>query len=154
MAAELGISRANAYARVESLTAAGVITGYSAQVNPAALGLGVTALVFCSVQPQAWSDFLAAVSELPNVESAMVTTGEHDVMLLVRSQDVEGVHSLVVGEIAALPSVSRLETVLVLSEFLRTPYVLPDELPQRDPITMENGLMRFTATDPQRHEHL
>ncbi|WP_341857035.1 hypothetical protein [Brachybacterium sp. GPGPB12] len=46
------MSRSNAYARVEALTDSGVITGYSAQIDPVKAGLGVCTLVFVTVHPQ------------------------------------------------------------------------------------------------------
>jgi len=42
---QVGLSSSAAHERVGKLEAAGVITGYHAMVDPAAIGLGVTALV-------------------------------------------------------------------------------------------------------------
>ncbi|WP_341854552.1 hypothetical protein [Brachybacterium sp. GPGPB12] len=50
------------------------------------------------------------------MESAKITTGEHDVMPLTRGVGVDDVHSFVVGVVAALPQVKSVETVLVLDE--------------------------------------
>lgn len=150
LAQEVGISRASAYSRVESLTRAGIITGYTTQVDTARLGLGVSALVFCTVQPQSWTTFLHAIGEMPDVESAMVMTGEHDMMLIVRSVDMESMQSLVIGSIANLPEVTKVETAIVMGEVFRRPFVLPDEIPSRDPIGVDSGLMRFTRTDGTR----
>lgn len=150
LAQEVGISRASAYSRVEALTKAGVITGYAAQVDVSKMGLGVSALVFCTIQPQSWQGFLDAVALLPDIESARITTGEHDVMLVVRSVDVETMQSLVIGTIAALAQVTRLETVMVLGEVFRRPYVLPADIPEREAIAANAGLMRYTRTDPHR----
>ncbi|MFT3797732.1 Lrp/AsnC family transcriptional regulator [Microbacterium sp.] len=154
LAQEVGISRASAYSRVEALTRAGIITGFTADVNPERLGLGVSALVFCSVRPQSWASFLQAIGELPDIESARVLTGEHDVMLAVHSVDMEAMQSLVIGTIAALPEVTKLETVIVLSEVFRRRYVLPDDIPTRAPISLESGLMRFTRADSTRQSRV
>ncbi|MFT4136648.1 Lrp/AsnC family transcriptional regulator [Microbacterium sp.] len=154
LAQEVGISRASAYSRVEALTRAGIITGFTAEVDTARLGLGVSALVFCTVQPQQWMSFLRAIDELPDIESARVTTGEHDVMLIVRSVDMESIQSLVIGTIAALPEVTKLETVIVLGEVFRRSYVLPGDIPRREPISVESGLMRFTRTDQSRQSRV
>jgi DNA-binding Lrp family transcriptional regulator len=150
LAQEVGISRASAYSRVESLTRAGIITGYTAEVDTTRLGLGVSALVFCTIQPQSWTTFLQAIGEMPDVESAMVMTGEHDVMLLVRSVDMERMQSLVIGTIADRPEVTKVETAIVMGEVFRRPFVLPDEIPERAAIGVDSGLMRFTRTDGSR----
>lgn len=150
LAAEVGISRANAYSRIDAMTRAGIITGYSAQIDHSKVGLGITALVFCTIQPQSWREFLATVGDIPDVESAKITTGEHDVMLTVRSADVVSMQSLVIGTIAELPVVTRLETVMVLGELFQRPYVLPTDIPERPSMSVESGLMRYTRTDPGR----
>ncbi|KEP72667.1 Fis family transcriptional regulator, partial [Microbacterium sp. SUBG005] len=53
LAEKVGISRANAYTRVEALVQDGVITGFSAQVDHAGRGVSIGALVFVTVMPQA-----------------------------------------------------------------------------------------------------
>lgn len=146
----VGISRSNAYARVEAMRQAGVITGYSAQVDPVRVGLGISALVFVTVHPQTWPDFLGEISQMPDIESAKITTGEHDAMLLTRGADVESVHSFVIGVIAALPQVKSVETVLVLDEVLDRGCLLPTDLPDRTEVAAERGLLRYTRTNPDR----
>jgi Lrp/AsnC family transcriptional regulator, leucine-responsive regulatory protein len=154
LAQEVGISRASAYSRVDALTRAGVIQGFSAQVDTPKLGMGVSALVFCTIQPQHWGSFLHAIRDLPDIESARVTTGEHDVMLVVRAVDMEAMQSLAIGTLAALPEVTKLETVIVLGELFTRPYVLPTDIPERTSVSVESGLMRFTRTDPDRQTRM
>lgn len=150
LAQEVGVSRSNAYARVEALTDAGVITGYSAQIDPVQAGLGICTLVFVTVHPQRLPEFLEAIAEIPDVESAKITTGEHDVMLLTRGAGVEDVHSFVVGVIAALPQVKSVETVLVLDEVFDRGRLLPSDLVDRQQVAAERGLLRYTRTNPDR----
>ncbi|SEF00745.1 Lrp/AsnC family transcriptional regulator [Ruania alba] len=150
LAQQVGISRASAYARVEALTQAGVIMGYTARVDPARAGLGICALVFVTVHPQTWPDFLDAIREMPDIESAKITTGEHDVMLLIRGADVDVIHGFVVGVIAALPQVKSVETVLVLDEVFDRGYLLPTDVSGRGQAVAERGLMRYTRTNPDR----
>lgn len=132
LAEKVGISRANAYARVEALVADGVITGFSARVDPARSGLSIGAMIFVTVYPQAWASFRAQIADLPDIEYCAVTTGEHDAMLLVRATDVSGVHEFSTGVIAQLPEVRTVVSVVVLDEVIRRPYVLPSDLPERD----------------------
>ncbi|MDN5599811.1 MULTISPECIES: Lrp/AsnC family transcriptional regulator [Brachybacterium] len=150
LAQEVGVSRSNAYARVEALTDAGVITGYAAQIDPVRAGLGVCTLVFVTVHPQRLPEFLEEISGIPDVESAKITTGEHDVMLLTRGADVEGVHSFVVGVVAALPQVKSVETVLVLDEVFDRGRLLPPDLGDHQQVAAERGLLRYTRTNPDR----
>lgn len=150
LAQEVGVSRSNAYARVEALTEAGVITGYSARIDPVRAGLGICTLVFVTTHPQRLREFLEEIAHIPEVESAKITTGEHDVMLLTRGAGVEHVHSFVVGVLAALPQVKSVETVLVLDEVFDRGQLLPSDLGDRQELAAERGLLRYTRTNPDR----
>ncbi|HEY2043786.1 MAG TPA: AsnC family transcriptional regulator, partial [Jatrophihabitans sp.] len=46
LAEKLHISRASAYNRVERLQAAGVVTGYTAAIDPERYGFGISAYVY------------------------------------------------------------------------------------------------------------
>ncbi|GAA1956887.1 Lrp/AsnC family transcriptional regulator [Catenulispora subtropica] len=130
---QVGISRASAYTRFEALRADGVISGFAARVDAARVGLHVCALVFVTVRQDMWKQFRASLARMPEVEYCAVTTGQHDAMIQIRVPDVLAVHRLVADRLAALPAVRATETVIILDEVLRSPYVLPrgttDEFP-------------------------
>lgn len=149
LADKIGISRANAYARVESLVHDGVITGFSAKVDQAKAGLSIAALVFVTVMPQAWATFRERVLAMPDVEWCAITTGEHDAMLLIRAVDVSGVHEFSTGAIAQLPEVRTVVSVVVLDEVIRRPYLLPADLPERGS-EIPLGMTRWTPASPGR----
>ncbi len=149
LAETVGISRANAYTRVENLMQDGVITGFSAQVDQAKAGLSIAALVFVTVHPQAWASFRDRIVEMPDVEWCAITTGEHDAMLLIRAVDVGGVHDFSTGVIAQLPEVRTVVSVVVLDEVVRRSFLLPSDIPARDsepPL----GMTRWTPASPGR----
>ena len=149
LAEKVGISRANAYTRVESLVHDGVITGFSARIDPAKAGLSIGALVFVTVLPQAWASFRERVSEMPDVEWCAITTGEHDAMLLIRAVDVSGVHEFTTGVVAQLPEVRTVVSVVVLDEVIRRSFLLPSDLPERD-LATPLGMTRWTPATPGR----
>src|SRR5580658_6517125 len=95
LAAELHISRANAYARVDRLEKAGVITGYSATINPQKYGYGLSAYVFLNIAQQSWQRVGSQVLGIPGVQHATLVSGEHDIMLLVRVRDAASLRDLV-----------------------------------------------------------
>jgi Lrp/AsnC family transcriptional regulator, leucine-responsive regulatory protein len=150
LAERVNVSRANVYTRVEQLMADGVITGFSARIDPAKAGLGICALVFISVHPQTWASFRERISEMTAIESCRITTGEHDAMLLIRGDEVGAIHDFVIGVLAALPEVKSVETVLVLDEVFQRPYLLPNDLPAREPQSAQLGLTRFTRVSAGR----
>jgi len=150
LADRVGISRANAYARVEGMVGTGIITGFSARINERKAGLAVSALVFVTVHPQMWAPFRERIGQMPDIEYCCVTTGEHDAMLLIRTVDVGAMHDFVTGVISAQPEVKSVETVLVLDEVVDMPYLLPSDIPERDLAESPLGLTRFTRASPNR----
>jgi DNA-binding Lrp family transcriptional regulator len=127
LAERVGVSRANAYSRFEALRADGVLTGFSARIDPARVGLDICALVFVTVRQELWKPLRAALAQMPEVEYVAITTGQHDAMIQVRVPDVGAVHRLVTEQLASLPAVRATETVIILDEVLRRPYVIPAE---------------------------
>lgn len=145
LAERVNVSRASAYNRVEQMTNSGVITGFSARVDPKLAGLEICALVFVTVHPQSWDEFRDALTEMPDVEYCSITTGEHDAMLLIRAVDIDGVHEFVTGVIAIRPEVKAVVSVVVLAEIIRKPYVLPSDLPDRSSKSGRLGMTRWTS---------
>ncbi|KKI17138.1 hypothetical protein XM48_12260 [Leucobacter sp. Ag1] len=116
LAEQLGISRSNAYQRFERLIQAGIITGFRADIDPRAVGLGISALVFVTLEQARWTEFREALAEVEELEYFAVTTGQHDAMLLVRAADVAGIHGLVSLRLAQWPSIKSTETVFLMDE--------------------------------------
>jgi Lrp/AsnC family transcriptional regulator, leucine-responsive regulatory protein len=145
LAERVNVSRASVYNRVERMSAAGIITGYSAQIDPGLAGLTVCALVFVTVHPQSWHRFREGILQMPDVEYCAITTGEHDAMLLIRSLDIGGIHDFVTGVVAARPEVKSVVSVVVLDEVVRKPYVLPSDIPDRTGQSNRLGMTRFTT---------
>jgi len=152
LAERVGISRASAYNRVEQMTSAGVIVGFTARVDPTHVGLDVCALVFVTVHPQSWLPFREAVLQMPEVEYCSITTGEHDAMLIIRSVDIPGVHGFVTGVVAARPEVKSVVSVVVLDEVVRKPFLLPTDIPDRSSQSSRLGMTRFTSAADGRSE--
>ena len=152
LAGRVGISRASAYNRVEQMTSAGVIVGFTARVDPTLVGLDVCALVFVTVHPQRWLPFREAILQMPEVEYCSITTGEHDAMLIIRSVDIPGVHDFVTGVIAGRPEVKSLVSVVVLDEVVRKAFLLPTDLPDRSSQSHRLGMTRFTSAADGRSE--
>jgi Lrp/AsnC family leucine-responsive transcriptional regulator len=151
LADRVGVSRATVYTRVENLLATGVITGFSARVDPALVGFGICTLVFVTVRPQTWAAFRGRVAEMPQVEYCAVTTGEHDAMLLVRAVDVAEVHHFVTEVLSVLPEIRAVESVLVMDEVLRRPYLLPGDVPPVPPSGQQQlGMTRFIRAAGER----
>ncbi|MCA2228438.1 Lrp/AsnC family transcriptional regulator [Nonomuraea aurantiaca] len=154
LAERVGISRANAYTRFEALRADGAIKRFTAEIDHVRTGLGITALIFVTVRQQMWKQFRAELARMPEVEYCAITTGQHDAMIQVRMADVAEVHAMVTDRLANIPAVKATETVFILDEVLRRPYVLPSDrdkarparrAAQEAPGDVPLGKMRFVG---------
>jgi DNA-binding Lrp family transcriptional regulator len=116
LAQRVGISRANAYARFERLRDDGVITGFGAKVDARRLGLDIAALITVTAQQDAWRLLRDEVLAMPEVDYVALTTGEFDMVVLVRVPDVETLRDVVLVRLQNRPEVRATRTILVLDE--------------------------------------
>ncbi|WP_432826750.1 Lrp/AsnC family transcriptional regulator [Dactylosporangium sp. CA-092794] len=116
LAAALHISRANVYTRVARLEREGVITGYTAIIDPQRYGHALSAYVFLKVQQQSWKRLQERVLDIPEVDHAALVSGEHDIILLVRTRDAAALRDLVLTRLQDMPEVVSTQTVLIFDE--------------------------------------
>lgn len=111
----VGLSAPAVHERVGKLEAAGVITGYHAAVAPAALGLGVSALVGVLQGDRGDSDrIFTALSEMPEIEDCWFVAGEETFVVKVRVPDMPSLEQLI-GALNRIRGVARTRTTVVLS---------------------------------------
>ncbi|OLT03401.1 transcriptional regulator [Pseudonocardia sp. CNS-004] len=116
LAEEVRISRANAYTRLERLTSSGAITGFTATVDPAAIGLGTSAYVMLTVRQNSWRELRTRLQAIPEVRHMALLGGEFDVILLVRAADNTALREVVLNELQAIPEVIATRTSLVFED--------------------------------------
>lgn len=116
LAEQLHISRASAYARVERLENSRVITGYTATIDPRRCGYGLSAYVFLKITQQSWQEVGREVLSIPEVDHAALVSGEHDIMLLVRTRDAASLRDVVLTRLQGMPEVASTHTVLIFDE--------------------------------------
>jgi DNA-binding Lrp family transcriptional regulator len=121
LAARLHISRAGAYMRVQRLEEAGVITGYTATVDPQRYGYGLSAYVYLKIAQPAWKPLRARLMTIPEVEHAALVSGDTDIVLLVRTRDIAALRELVLNSFQGMPEVLSTQTVLIFDELGRLP---------------------------------
>lgn len=115
LGADLGMAGPSAHERVKKLEARGVIRGYSADVSPAALGLGVLAFTWVTQAPGSVAvDLTPAFAAIPEVEECHHITGEADYILKTRATDMEHL-GRVVRRIQTTENVFATETDVVFS---------------------------------------
>ena len=121
--AQVGLSASAVKRRVDRLRASGAITGFSARVDPSALGWTTEAYVelFCRGRTSP-ADIAAAVSRFPEITAACTITGDADALLHIRAADVRHFEQ-VVERVSAQPFVVRTRSVIVLSRLVSRPDV-------------------------------
>jgi DNA-binding Lrp family transcriptional regulator len=115
---EVGLSAPAVKRRVDRLRVAGAIRGFTARVDPEALGWTTEAYVelFCSGRTSP-ADIAAAVRRYPEVADACTVTGEADALIHIRAGSVNHFEQ-VMERIGAEPFVVRTRSVIVLSRLV------------------------------------
>jgi Lrp/AsnC family leucine-responsive transcriptional regulator len=110
-----GLSAPAVHERVHKLEHTGVIAGYHAAVQPAAVGLGVSALVSLHQADGIEQDAVAAsLQEIDEIEDCWVVAGDESFVVKVRVPDVDSLeHTL--ARLRRTPGVARTRTTVVLS---------------------------------------
>lgn len=115
----VGLSAPAVKRRVDRLRAAGVITGFTAVVEPSALGWSTEGYVELYCQGKtAPATIAAAVARHPEVVDACTVSGEADALIHVMAADMRHFEE-VLERIGAEKFVVRTKSVLVLSRLLR-----------------------------------
>lgn len=118
LAARVSLSVSPCLRRLRRLERDGVITGYRALVDAAAVGLGFEALVFVSLRQEdrdTVAAFERAVAAVPHVVSAQRLFGEPDYLLRVLTADLAAYQQLYDERLATLPGVAQLNSTLVMT---------------------------------------
>jgi Lrp/AsnC family transcriptional regulator, leucine-responsive regulatory protein len=115
LARQVGLSAPSVHERVGKLEAAGVIVGYRAVIDPAAVGLGVTALVGVIESDQVDDTGLVeALAALPSVEDCWRVAGSEGYVLKVRVPDIQALEEIITA-LNRIRGVARTRTTVVLS---------------------------------------
>jgi DNA-binding Lrp family transcriptional regulator len=119
---QLSISRCQR--RLRELERDGVIRGYRAVVDAAAVGFGFEALVFAKLRLDTMADFDRALAGVPNVVEAQRLFGSPDYLLRVVTEDLGSYQRLYEETLAKLPGVRGLTSTIVMKQVIE-PRPLP-----------------------------
>lgn len=116
----MGVAPSTCLERVKALTRRGVIRGYHADIDPAALNRTVQALVAVQVRPLSHAvitAFMDTVSELPEVTAVFVLAGGDDVQLHVAVQDLDHLHTFLLERLSKRKEVVGFRTSVIFKHF-------------------------------------
>ncbi len=117
LASRVNLSPSPCLARVKTLEKLGVIDRRIAILDPAVLGISVTAFIQVKLERQAQMSletFTRAIDRLESVMECYLMTGDSDYLLRVMVSDIDDLEDLIVNKISRIPGVSSIRSNLAL----------------------------------------
>ncbi|HEY4610319.1 MAG TPA: Lrp/AsnC family transcriptional regulator [Ilumatobacteraceae bacterium] len=131
LADRINVSRSTAYTRLQRLRDEHVITGFTASIDPQALGLGVAALVFIDIEQHDWRSLRTELAAIPGVEYLAMCAGRFDLMLIARAESIPALRDVLLEKIQRIPGVRSTESVFILDEVGSPKRVSPGVVPSQ-----------------------
>jgi DNA-binding Lrp family transcriptional regulator len=117
LADRIGLSPAPCLRRVKRLEEQGVILGYAARINPAAIGRGFEVLVNIDLTRKdraTFETFETAVNSFTEVVEVRRMFGLPDYVIRVRTADLESYENFVSTRLGDVPGVDKLDSHLTM----------------------------------------
>jgi DNA-binding Lrp family transcriptional regulator len=121
LADAVGIAPSTCHGRVRRLQEIGVIRGFYTDIDPAAVGLSLQAMISVSLQSNARGkirSFIAQIRKRPQVMDVYFLAGGDDFILHVAARDTDDLRAFVVENLNADADVAGTQTSLIF-EHLR-----------------------------------
>ena len=129
LADRVRLTPAPCHRRLRELERTGVITGYRAVLDPAAVGLGFEAIVSVTLDrgdPGTVAAFEAALAAVPQIRHAERLFGDPDYLLRVVATDLNDYATLRDQKLATLPGVQGITSTIVMKRIVdNRPLPLP-----------------------------
>jgi DNA-binding Lrp family transcriptional regulator len=119
LAARVDLAPSSCLERVRRLRSEGILRGFHAEVDPAALGVGLQAMISVRLARHSQrlsEEFRDRIAELPETVSVYHIAGMNDFLVQVAVHDVEHLRTFTLREISACEEVAHLETALIFEE--------------------------------------
>lgn len=121
LAEAVGIAPSTCHGRVKRLQDVGVIRGFYTDIDPAAIGLSLQAMISVSLQATARGkirNFIQQIRRKPQVMDVYFLAGADDFIIHVAARDIDDLRSFVVENLNADVNVAGTQTSLIF-EHLR-----------------------------------
>ena len=119
LAAAVHLSAPQCFRRVRALEERGVIRGYAAQLDPAALGLGVTAYVSVSIAGDQFGrvrDIEAQMRAYPQILECQAVSGDYDYLLKVVARDLKSLSTFLTDRLMQVAGIDDVRSMICLEE--------------------------------------
>ncbi|HWF98831.1 MAG TPA: Lrp/AsnC family transcriptional regulator [Steroidobacteraceae bacterium] len=124
LAHRIGLSPSACWTRVRALESSGVIKGYAAIIDRAAIGLPETVVVEVTVDKQKHTGdvlegFEAAILQMPQVIEASLVAGDFDYYLRVAASSTADYEHFLREKLYRIPGVRQARSIFILREIAR-----------------------------------
>ena len=119
LAAAIHLSAPQCFRRVRALEERGVIRGYHASVEAAAVGLDVTAYVSLNIVGNAFGqvrEIEAQLRDFPQVLECHIVSGDCDYLLKVVARDLKSLSHFLTDRLMQVPGVANVRSMICLEE--------------------------------------
>ncbi len=117
LASRVNLTKTPCSQRVRRLESGGVISGYSAQIDPVVVDMNHVMIVHVNLVQTAngsLEDFNDAVKQIPEIQTCMMIAGPFDYMLQVRTRGIAHFRELLGEKISKLPNVMQTHSFAVM----------------------------------------
>lgn len=121
LAQRVALTAAPCHRRLRELERSGVIRGYRAVIDPAAVGLGFEVLVQVTMDREDAStiiEFERGLAALPEIRHAERLFGDPDYLIRVATADLGSYQTLRDDKLATLPGVQKLTSTIVMKRIV------------------------------------
>ena len=121
LAQRVALTVAPCHRRLRDLERTGVIRGYRAVIDPAAVGLGFEVLVQVTMDREDAStitEFERGLAAIPEIRHAERLFGDPDYLVRVATADLASYQTLRDEKLATLPGVQRLTSTIVMKRIV------------------------------------
>lgn len=123
---QIGLSAPAVKRRMDRMVADGVISGFTAMLDPDAMGWTTEAYVEVHCQgPVSPAELKAAFSRVPEVHSAATVSGSADAMVRIVARDVRDLEQALERVRVEVANVGHTNTAIVLSRLIDRPSPRP-----------------------------
>lgn len=119
----LGVARGTVQARLDKLTASGVVRSFAPSLDPAAMGYRVTAFATLEIRQGGRESVAAHLARIPEVLEVHTITGPGDLLCRIVARDNDDLQR-VIDDLVSDVDIVRTSTLIALSTVV-APRVLP-----------------------------
>lgn len=132
MAEMVNLSASQCSRRMQALRKAGLVRAFSAVLDPAHIGLGISAYVLLTMKshaPEAADAFKNRVQQLDEILECQKLTGTADMILKVVTRDLDSFNYLLTQQILRAPEVATAQSSIILEDVKSTTSLPLSHLP-------------------------